>query len=155
MYNNIDTIEQLRARIQVLEQQQDVEWMEMKKAVRDQYERLKPANLIRNAFDGLSDNLNFKPEGDILREGAALVSGMLVNSIMAGSKNKTLKKTLSVALFSVAMYFITRYKEDILQGGNNVLDFISDRVDKIKTNMAARKARRESEEEMDDDMDMD
>ena len=154
MYNAIDTIEQLRARVQVLEQQQDVEWMEMKKAVRDQYESLKPANLIRNAFDGLSDNLNFNPEGDMLRDGAALVSGMLVNSVMAGSKNKTLKKTLSIALFSVAMYIITRYREDIIEGGNNVMDFISDRVDKMKTNMAARKARREAEEETDDDMDM-
>lgn len=158
MYSSIDNIEQLQARVKVLEQQQAEEWLELKSQVHDQYERLKPANLIRNAFGGLSDNLNFNPDGDILRDGAALVSGMIVNSVMAGSKNKTLKKTLSVALFSVAMYFITRYREEIIQGGNNVMDFITDRVDKIKDNIAANMAERRKgrkDEDDDDDSDMD
>jgi len=155
MYSNIDSIEQLRDRVKVLEQQQDDQWMELKGAVHDQYERLKPANLIRNAFDGLTDNLNFNPEGDTLRDGAALVSGMIVNTIMSGSKNKNLKKTLSIALFSIAMYFITRHREEILTAGNKVMEFISDRVDQIRTKSAMRKARKEAMEEMDEDMEMD
>jgi len=151
MYSNIDTIDQLRARVQELEQQQKAEWKEMRNEVREQYERLKPANLIRNAFDDLTGNFKINPEADILNEGAGLVTGMLVNTIMSGSKNKALKKWLSVALFSVATYFISRHREDILNAGNKVMAFISDRMDMARANRAARKARKEAEDDMDDE----
>ena len=151
MYSNIDTIDQLRARVQVLEQQQKAEWKEMRNEVREQYERLKPANLIRNAFDDLTGNFKMNPEADILTEGAGLVTGMLVNTIMSGSKNKALKKWMSIALFSVATYFISRHRDDILNAGNKLMDFISDRMDRFKANSAARKARKEAEEDMEDE----
>jgi hypothetical protein len=147
MYSNIDTIEQLNARVQVLEQQRAAEWKEMKDRVNEQYERLKPANLIKNAFGDLSDNLNLNQDGDILREGAALASGMIVNAVMSGSKNKALKKWLSVALFSVATYFITRHREDIVNAANKVVNFITDKLNSAQTRRAARKAREEAEEE--------
>ena len=147
MYSNIDTIDQLRARVQVLEQQKAAEWKVMKARVNDQYDRLKPANLIKNAFGDLSDNLNLNQDGDILREGAALASGMIVNAIMSGSKNKALKKWLSIALFSVATYFITRHRDDIVNAGNKVVNFITDKLNNAQTKRAARKAREEAEEE--------
>jgi hypothetical protein len=155
MYNYIDTIDQLHDRVTLLRQQKDNQWQEMKGQVHDQYERLKPANLIRTAFDSVTENLNFNTDGDILRDGAALVSGMIVNGVMSGSKNKALKKGLSIALFSVAMYFITRHRDDIVNAGNNIMELISDKVAQIRVKSAARKARKEAMEEMDDDMDMD
>ncbi len=154
MYN-IDGIDELRARVKVLEQQQKDEWKEMRNEVREQYESLKPANLIRNAFDDLTGNFKINPEADILNEGAGLVTGMLVNTIMSGSKNKALKKWLSVALFSVATYFISRHRDDILNAANKAMDFISDRVEQFKANSAARKARKEAEEDMEDETDDD
>ena len=155
MYSNINTIDQLRARVEELEKQQLVGWLTIKDTVQDQYERLKPANLIRNAIDGFSDNLNISADGDILREGAALVSGVIVNTVMSGTKNKKLKKTLTIALFSVAMYFITQHREEIMNAGNKVVDFVTDKINTFKAKSAARKARKEAMEEMDDDMDMD
>ena len=155
MYSNINTIDQLRARVEELEKEQLAGWMEIKNSVHDTYERLKPANLIRNAIDGFSDNLNISADGDILREGAALVSGVIVNTVMSGTKNKKLKKTLTIALFSVAMYFITQHREEIMNAGNKVVDFVTDKINTFKAKSAARKARKEAMEEMDDDMDMD
>lgn len=157
MYSNIDTIDQLQARVKVLEEQQAAEWKEMKSQVKDQYERLKPANLIRNAFGDLSDNLslNLNPDADILREGAAMASSMIANAILSGSKNKSLKKWLALALFTAATYFITNYREEIIETGNKAVAFVSDRLNNAKVRRAARKARKEAMEEMDDDMEMD
>lgn len=150
--NQIKDIEQLRAKVLVLEQQRAAEWKDLRSSVSDQYERLKPANIIRNAIDGLVgpvDSIN--TESDILREGAALASGMLVNSIMSGSKNKSLKKWLTMALFSVATYFISKHREEIVEAGQRVMDFVSDKFEQMKTNIAAREARRAAEAETDDD----
>jgi len=155
MYSNINTIDQLRARVEELEKQQLVGWLTIKDTVQDQYERLKPANLIRNAIDGFSEKLNIKPDGDILREGAALVSGVLVNVALPGSKNKKLKKTLTIAVFSIAMYFITQHREEILNAGNKVVDFVTDKINTFKARQAARKARKEAEREGDDDEEFD
>ncbi len=157
MYSNIDTVDQLQARVKVLEEQQAAEWKEMKSKVKDQYERLKPANLIRNAFGDLSDNLNlnFNPESDFLREGAAMASSMIVNAVLSGSKNKSLKKWVTLAVFTAATYFITNYREEIIEAGNKAVGFVSDRLNNAKVRRAARKARKEAMEEMDDDMDMD
>lgn len=157
MYSNIDTVDQLQARMKVLEEQQAAEWKEMKSRVKDQYERLKPANLIRNAFGDLSDNLslNLNPDADILREGAAMASGMLVNAILGKSKNKSLKKWVTLAVFTAATYFITNYREEIIDAGNKAVAFVTDRLNNAKVRRAARKARKEAMEEMDDDMNMD
>lgn len=157
MYSNIDTVDQLQARVKVLQEQQAAEWKGMKTQVKDQYERLKPANLIRNAFGDLSDNLNlnFNPESDFLREGAAMASSMIVNAVLSGSKNKSLKKWVTLAVFTAATYFITNYREEIIEAGNKVITFASDRLNNAKARRAARKARKEAMEEMDDDMDMD
>jgi len=157
MYSNIDTVDQLQARVKVLQEQQAAEWKEMKSQVKDQYELLKPANLIRNAFGDLSDSLslNLNPEADILREGAAMASGMIANAILSGSKNKSLKKWLALALFTGATYIITNYREEIIDAGNKVVTFVSDRLNNAKVRRAARKARNEAMEEMDDDMEMD
>jgi len=157
MYSNIDTVDQLQARVKVLQEQQAAEWKEMKSQVKDQYELLKPANLIRNAFGDLSDSLslNLNPEADILREGAAMASSMIANAILSGSKNKSLKKWLALALFTGATYIITNYREEIIDAGNKVVTFVSDRLNNAKVRRAARKARNEAMEEMDDDMEMD
>jgi hypothetical protein len=157
MYSNIDTIDQLHARVKVLEEQQAAQWMEMKDQVHDQYERLKPANLIHNAFGDLSDSLslNLNPDADILREGAAMASGMLVNALLGKSKNKSLKKWATLAVFTVATYFITNFREEIIEAGNKAVAFVSDRLNNAKVGRAARKARKEAEAEMDDDMEMD
>ena len=153
MYSNIDTADQLLARVKVLEEQRESEWKEMKDRVKDQYERLKPANLIRSAIDGFTENINLNAEGDILREGAALVSGVLVNTVLPGAKNKKLKKTLTIALFSVAMYFITQHRAEILNAGNKVIDFVTDKINTFKAKREARKARKEAEMEEDEDFD--
>ena len=144
MYH-IQGMEQLKARIQVLEQQRASEWKGMKSHVSGQYERLKPANLIRNAFGGLSETID--PDSDILNEGAAMLSGMVVNSIMSGSKNKPLKKWLTLVLFSVAAYFITKHREEIVAAGNKVVDYVADRLSHIKHKGSKKAEHKEEEEE--------
>lgn len=155
MYD-IDGIDELRARVKVLEQQKAAEWKEMKDRVNDQYDRLKPANLIRNAFEDLTGNLNqnLNADGDMLKDGAALLSGMVVNAMMSGSKNKSLKKWLTFALFSIATYFITRHREEIVEAGHKVMDFVSDKLDQMKQKAGERaerrRAKREAEAEAED-----
>ena len=148
MYN-IKGIEQLQARVQALEQQKTTEWKNIKRRVNDQYEALKPANIIHNAFASMADTIN--TDSDLLKEGAALASGMLVNSIMGSSKNKPLKRWVTLIVFSVASYFIARHRDDIVEAGNKVVDFVSDRLKKAKTNRAERKRRKEAEAEEDED----
>lgn len=148
MYH-IKDIDQLRARVQALEQQQATEWKELKSRVHDQYERIKPANLLRTAFEGLTDAQD--PQADILKDGAAMASSMLVNTIMAGSKNKPLKKWVTLIVFSIVNYFVTQHRDDIVQAGHKVVDFVSDRLkkvqDKAEGRRARKKARAEEEEE--------
>lgn len=151
MYH-IKDIEQLRARVQVLEQQQASEWKELKSRVQDQYERIKPSNLIRTAFEGLTDARD--PQADILKDGAAMASSMLVNSIMAGSKNKPLKKWVTLIVFSIVNYFVTQHRDDIVQVGHKVVDFVSDRLKKVQDRAEDRSSRKkvmdEEEEEGED-----
>lgn len=148
MYN-IKSIDQLQARVQVLEQQKNTEWKSIKRRVNDQYEALKPANIIHNAFASMADTIN--TDSDLLKEGAALASGMLVNSLMGSSKNKSLKRWVTLVVFSVASYFISRHREEIVEAGNKVVDFVSERLKKAKSNRAERKRRKEAEAEEDED----
>lgn len=144
MYH-IKDIDQLRARVQALEQQQAAEWKELKSRVHDQYERIKPANLLRTAFEGLTDAQD--PQADILKDGAAMASSMLVNTIMAGSKNKPLKKWVTLIVFSIVNYFVTQHRDDIVQAGHKVVDFVSDRLKKVQDKAEGRRARKKSRAE--------
>ena len=144
MYH-IKYIDQLRARVQALEQQQAAEWKELKSRVHDQYERIKPANLLRTAFEGLTDAQD--PQADILKDGAAMASSMLVNTIMAGSKNKPLKKWVTLIVFSIVNYFVTQHRDDIVQAGHKVVDFVSDRLKKVQDKAEGRRARKKSRAE--------
>lgn len=148
MYN-IDTIDQLKARVQVLEQQRNSGLKNIKGRINEQYEAIKPANLIHNAFSRMTDTMD--SESDILKEGAALASGLLVNSIMGNSKNKAVKRWLTLVVFSVASYFITRHREDIVDAGNKVINFVSDQLKNAKTKRAERRRRKEAEAEEDED----
>ena len=121
----IKGIDELRDRIKILKKQRDQEWKALKVDVRDQLERLKPSNFIRNAFEGITGSINAKP--DILQEGAGLAAGLLVNSVV-GKKHRGLKKWLKIALYYVITYFVTRHREDILDAGRNMVDFVSDRL---------------------------
>ena len=146
---NVNDIGELRARIKMLEAQRKDEWKAIKGRVTHQYEQLKPSNLIHNAFSSMAETLD--SDADILKEGAALASGLLVNSIMSGSKNKPMKKWLTLVIFSVASYFISRHKDDIVEAGTKFSDYIGDRLRKAKANRAERKRRREAEEEQGED----
>jgi hypothetical protein len=125
MYN-ISGIDQLNARVLELQQQQALEWKKMKGALNMQYDRLNPANFIQNAFSGLADSLD--PDSDILQDGAAVVSGMVVNSIMSGYKNKPLKKWLTLVLFTAVSYVLSKHKEEILEGGHKLMAYITDKL---------------------------
>ena len=62
----ITNIDQLQARVQELERDQDIQWKQLKDNVKEQYENIKPINLIKNAFSGLTDNID--SESDILKQ---------------------------------------------------------------------------------------
>lgn len=143
--NSIKDIEMLRARVQALEQQQAEEWKALRSRVQDQYERIKPSNLLRTAFEGLTDAQD--PQADILKDGAAMASSMLVNTIMAGSKNKPLKKWVTLIVFSIVNYFVTQHRDDIIQAGHKVVDFVSDRLKKVQDKAEGRSARRKKKAE--------
>ena len=141
----ITNIDQLQARVQELERDQDIQWKQLKDNVKEQYENIKPINLIKNAFSGLTDNID--SESDILKEGAALASGLIANAIMSGSKNKPMKRWVTLALFSAATYLITRYQDEIIAAGHNVMEFVAKKVDQFKANMERKRAEKEAEEE--------
>ncbi|MDZ4747606.1 MAG: hypothetical protein SH808_03915 [Saprospiraceae bacterium] len=143
--NEIINIDQLQARVQELEREQDASWKGLKDGVKEQYERIKPVNLIKNAFAGITDSID--SESDILKEGAALASGLIANAIMSGSKNKPLKRWITLALFSAATYLITRYQDEILEAGNNVMHFVTEKINRFKENGERRRAEREAKEE--------
>ena len=62
----ITDIDMLQARVQELERDQDIQWKQLKDNVKQQYENIKPINLIKNAFSGLTDSID--NESDILKE---------------------------------------------------------------------------------------
>ena len=146
----ITNIDQLQARVQELERDQDIQWKQLKDNVKEQYENIKPINLIKNAFSGLTDNID--SESDILKEGAALASGLIANAIMSGSKNKPMKRWVTLALFSAATYLITRYQDEIIAAGHNVREFVTKKVDQFKANMERKRAEKEAEEEEEEDV---
>ncbi len=146
----ITDIDMLQARVQELERDQDIQWKQLKDNVKQQYENIKPINLIKNAFSGLTDSID--NESDILKEGAALASGLIANAIMSGSKNKPMKRWVTLALFSAATYLITRYQDEIIAAGHNVMEFVAKKVDQFKANMDRKRAEKEAEEEEEEDV---
>ncbi|MBL0006656.1 MAG: hypothetical protein IPP25_05555 [Saprospiraceae bacterium] len=146
----ITDIDMLQARVQELERDQDIQWKQLKDNVKEQYENIKPINLIKNAFSGLTDSID--NESDILKEGAALASGLIANAIMSGSKNKPMKRWVTLALFSAATYLITRYQDEIIAAGHNVMEFVAKKVDQFKANMDRKRAEKEAEEEEEEDV---
>ena len=146
----ITDIDMLQARVQELERDQDIQWKQLKDNVKQQYENIKPINLIKNAFSGLTDSID--NESDILKEGAALASGLIANAIMSGSKNKPMKRWVTLALFSAATYLITRYQDEIIAAGHNVMEFVAKKVDQFKANMDRKRAERDAEEEEEEDV---
>ena len=146
----ITDIDMLQARVQELERDQDIQWKQLKDNVKEQYENIKPINLIKNAFSGLTDSID--SESDILKEGAALASGLIANAIMSGSKNKPMKRWVTLALFSAATYLITRYQDEIIAAGHNVMEFVAKKVDQFKANMDRKRAEKEAEEEEEEDV---
>ena len=143
--NEITNIDLLRARILELERDQDIQWKQLKDNVKEQYENLKPVNLIKNAFSSITDSID--NENDILKEGAALASGLIANAIMSGSKNKPLKRWVTLALFSAATYLISKYQDEIIEAGHNVMEFVTKKVEQFKANIERKRAAREAEEE--------
>lgn len=146
----ITDIDQLQARVQELEKEQDQQWKLLKGNVRQQYENIKPVNLIKNAFAGFTDSID--SESDILKEGAALASGLIANAIMSGSKNKPMKRWITLAIFSAATYLISRYQDEIIEAGQNVMQYISEKVNQFKENIERRRAARDAEEEEEEDV---
>lgn len=146
----ITDIDMLQARVQELERDQDIQWKQLKDNVKQQYENIKPINLIKNAFSGLTDSID--NESDILKEGAALASGLIANAIMSGSKNKPMKRWVTLALFSAATYLISRYQDEIIAAGHNVMEFVAKKVDQFKANMDRKRAEKEAEEEEEEDV---
>ncbi len=143
--NKITDIDQLQARVQELEKEQDAMWKDMRKNAKIQYENIKPVNLIKNAFAGMTDSID--SESDILKEVAALASGLIANAIMSGSKNKPMKRWVTLAIFTAATYLITRYQDEIVKAGQNVMQYIAEKVDQFKENIERKRAAREAEEE--------
>ncbi len=146
----ITDIDMLQARVQELERDQDIQWKQLKDNVKQQYENIKPINLIKNAFSSLTDSID--NENDILKEGAALASGLIANAIMSGSKNKPMKRWVTLALFSAATYLITRYQNEIIAAGHNVMEFVTKKVEQFKANQERKRAEREAEEEEEEDV---
>jgi len=146
---NINDIEELRERVKMLELQRKVEWKAIKERVTNQYDQLRPSTLIHNAFSSMAETLG--EDADVLKEGAALASGLVVNAIMSGSKNKSLKKWVTLVVFSIVTYFVSKHREDILEAGEKVVNNISDRLNKMKAKRAERKRQREAEEEEEDE----
>lgn len=132
--NKIKTIDQLEARIAILEHKQQAEWNEMKSRVSDTYESIKPATFVRNMVGDIKDS--FGSKSDILHDGAALASGMIANALTSGSKNKPMRKLISVLLFTLVTYLITKHREEIVAAGNTAFKYVSDKFQDLKEKMS-------------------
>jgi hypothetical protein len=150
--NEIINVDLLRARILELENDQDTQWKQLKDNVKQQYENIKPINLIKNAFSNITDSID--NENDILKEGAALASGLIANAIMSGTKNKLMKRWVTLALFSAATYLISKYQDEIIEAGHNVMEFVTKKVDQFKANIERKRAAREEKEEEEEEEDV-
>lgn len=144
---DITNIDQLERRIALLEQQDAGEWKSLKSSLKVQYEAIRPSNVIKNMLDDIQETVD--SETDILHNGAALVSNLIADSLTTGSKNKSIRKWLSLVLFSVATFFVSRHREEIEEGGEKLLDYVSDQLKKSKERLEKNVAPR-SEVEQDD-----
>lgn len=139
----IRNIDQLHARVRELKLKQKSDWKAIKGNVKDQYEKLKPSNLINNLVGNIPTRID--PESDFLEQSAGVVSNLVVNSLLSHSKNKALKKWLSLLVFYGLTYVVSRYREEIIEAGNKFLNYISDRLHAAKEKSKAKAKRREEE----------
>jgi hypothetical protein len=140
---DISSYDQLEARIALLEKQQAGEWKELKGRLKDQFEAIKPSNIIHHFVGDIKETIGH--EADLLHNGAALASNLIADALTAGSKNKSLRKWFALVLFSVATYFVSKHREEIAEEGKKLLDYLSEQLKKPKIHI------KESEKKADDD----
>lgn len=93
---NISSRDELKNAIQVLEAEQAVHLLEMKKKFLLIYESMKPVNLIKNTFKDISSSPHLVT--NLLGAAIWLATGFLSKKAVIGQSNSALRKVLAYAV---------------------------------------------------------
>lgn len=145
----IKTPDQLEERIRELQQQKHQQWTGLKSNVHGTVENLKPANLIRNAFSGITEKVDLK--SDVLQAGVSLAAGMIINLILGRTKNKPLKKGLKVVLIFAITSYVAKHRDEIIEMGSSLIQKVKDKLSKDKNEEEEGNERPEESEESQDE----
>lgn len=126
----IKTPDQLEERIRELQHQRQQQWAGLKNNVHGTVENLKPANLIRNAFTGITEKTDLT--SDVFQAGASLAAGLIINLILGPTKNKPLKKGLKVILLFVITSYVAKHRDEIIAMGTSLIQQLKDKLSKEK-----------------------
>ena len=101
MTPSITTAADLKLMITRLESQKDMQELELKQTVRDTLEGLKPANLVKTAFNKVATSPHIQE--NIVDSTLGMAAGFLSKKILVGRSKNPIKKFLG----SVAQYGVT------------------------------------------------
>ncbi len=87
--NTITSVEELKARIQILETRKGFAEMELKRQVSITYDAMKPSAVIRNTVKELTHAPDFK--GDIVTAIISMTAGYLSKKLAIGSSHNPIK----------------------------------------------------------------
>jgi hypothetical protein len=144
----IKTPDQLEERIRELQQQRRQQWSGLKNNVNGTVENLKPANLIRNAFSGITEKVDLK--SDVLQAGVSLAAGMIINLILGRTKNKPLKKGLKVVLIFAITSYVAKHRDEIIEMGSSLIQKVKDTLSKDKNEEVENEGPEENEAPIED-----
>jgi hypothetical protein len=97
---NTSEIESLKHRIQVLENQRNIDLLLLKEELNHTIESLRPANLNKNALPGLSSTV---VTDNLISSAAGLAAGYVSKKIIIGKTKNTVKQFLGLVFqFAIA-----------------------------------------------------
>ena len=97
---NTSEIESLKHRIQVLENQRNIDLLFLKEELNHTIESLRPANLNKNALPGLSSTV---VTDNLISSAAGLAAGYVSKKIIIGKTKNTVKQFLGLVFqFAIA-----------------------------------------------------
>ncbi|WP_163411440.1 hypothetical protein [Flavobacterium ajazii] len=105
----IYTFDALNQRIQLLENQQDKEWCDIKDEIDEIKENLKPLNLIRNTVEEINKTVGFK--SNLAQSAINIGIGYLAKKLVIGKTNSTFKNILGSVLQVAVTTLISKPSE--------------------------------------------
>jgi len=119
---NITSVAQLRDAIRVLESEQELKGRLLKEHALVIYDRLRPANLIRDLLKDLFSSSY--PVDDISGTAAGMTGGYLLKKLFVGRSSGAIRNLLGYVLQYVATNFLARNSATIKAVALSIFDMI-------------------------------